>query len=258
MVPEIYDIIQALDSMEVDTTVSTNGLMLDELTVMRLAESGLSNLQVSIDYPISDLHDKSRNKKGLFERAIEGLSLARKFWLRCTINFVVTKNSLPYIEGMNELAEDMDIGLVLSEFKPVGRGAEMLHEIISHEDFYKLRNSKYVSLAPFFLDSITTGRQYCSIGLDRLYIDEIGDIYPCDLYRPYKKLGNIMADDISDIWLNSSVLNDFREFKYGKSMPHKNTKCGLCGIFSHCRSGCLALAELHGGHAYSGDPRCAK
>lgn len=255
LVPEIFEIIAELGNQSVDTRLSTNGYLLNQDTVDKLAASGLEVLQVSLDAPIDTHHDSSRGVKGLFKRATKGLLLAKKAGLKCVINFIAKKSSLQYVEGMILLSEELGVPLSISEFKPVGEGKNSMAEAISIEDFARLKNMvhKRANIAPFFISGKSDG--YCNVGLDRVYITEKGAVYPCDLFRDYMPamLGNIRNESIKEIWLQSPYLNGIRRRQMDRET---NSTCGGCTTLDTCRAGCHALSAIHKGAPFLGDPRC--
>jgi|GEM_PF-5796936 len=257
MVPNLDEIISELTTQDVDTMVSTNGILLNEKKISSLSDAGLGSIQVSIDSPVPTEHDMSRGKVGLFNKVLKGIELAKKFNIVVTINFIAKKSSLHHLKKIADLAQSLDSGLVVSEYKPIGKGSKLFTECLSQKEVSTLLDFKhpYLSFAPFFHGS--KNKMYCSVGLDRLYVDEIGDIYPCDLFKGNNQriLGNIRKNEWSEIWTHSNELNQLRQFKHQKSMPD-NEVCGSCTDFNSCKSGCLALSQEHKNNAYSGDPRC--
>lgn len=257
LVKEIYQIIAALRRENVDVRISTNGLALSKNTVMRLKESDVSMLQISLDAPDSQAHDKSRGRRGLFDRAIEGIKLAKELKLKCIINFLVMKSTIKYVPKMCELAKTLGVPLAYSEFKPVGYGKDWVNEAVDLDDIRAV--SKYdetpgIVVGPFF--EVAKQDQYCNVGLDRLYISEVGDVFPCDLFRDYKPvyLGNIRDLALTDIWLNASYLNWLR---FRQLVGPIEGACRGCEMGGSCLGGCHALAAIHSSNPFFGDPRCA-
>lgn len=255
LVPEIYDIVSFLKSEQIDTRISTNGYLLSGANVRRLKAGGLSTLQISLDAPDARMHDASRGVKGLFDRATSGIAYARSLGMKCVINFLVMRSTLHLVPGMIKLANGLGVTLSLSEFKPVGGGTSMLDQVLSGSELEALLDLKAsgVSHGPYFEKA--KNNSYCYVGLDRLYLSETGDVYPCDLFRDYSPalLGNIKYDTLQHLWRNSAMLNYLR--KYQVDGP-SNPTCNGCGTKATCKSGCLALAAIHKGDPFLGDPRC--
>jgi len=72
----------------------------------------------------------------------------------------------------------------------------------------------------------------CIVGKDGFAIMPDGDVYPCRRF-PFK-IGNLLQDEVRNIWKNSSVLNLLRKRENLKG------RCRECKI-NDC-NGCRALA----------------
>jgi len=73
----------------------------------------------------------------------------------------------------------------------------------------------------------------CIAGLSYCRIYPTGEVTPCP-YLPIK-LGNIREKSFKDIWLNSEILKNLRDFNKLKG------KCGICEYRDTC-GGCRARA----------------
>ncbi|MEM5872418.1 MAG: radical SAM protein [Candidatus Aenigmatarchaeota archaeon] len=92
-----------------------------------------------------------------------------------------------------------------------------------------------------FIGGCGAGRVYCAIQPN-------GDVTPC-VYIP-TKVGNILKDDLKDIWLNSNVLKILR---FGK----RKGNCGVCKYKNIC-GGCRARAFAYFNDYLAPDPGCIK
>jgi len=95
------------------------------------------------------------------------------------------------------------------------------------------------------LDKITSG---CSIGVNGLSVLADGTVYPCR--RLPIPIANIREQTIAEIFIENSLLNQFRDF-------HNLKDCGECNNVTYCR-GCRAIAYAVTGSAFAGDPQCFK
>lgn len=95
------------------------------------------------------------------------------------------------------------------------------------------------------LDAITRG---CLAGVSYCFISNEGIVQPCG----YLELnsGDLRGSTFSDIWKNSSIFADLRDFfKY-------RGKCGRCEYINVC-GGCRARAYATNGDYLSEEPLCA-
>jgi len=75
-------------------TADTNGLLLDEDMVIRLKNSGLDFLGVSIDSPNRREHDGLRGIPGIFDKAVNGLRLCLSHGLDCCVSTAASRKNL--------------------------------------------------------------------------------------------------------------------------------------------------------------------
>ena len=87
---------------------------------------------------------------------------------------------------------------------------------------------------------------YCDAGLNQLIIGPDGELRPCVCLG--ERLGNILDDDLKEIWNTNKFLLDIREMKF---VP--NT-CKTCQYVSICRGGCRASAQGYFGKINAVDP----
>ena len=95
-------------------------------------------------------------------------------------------------------------------------------------------------------DDIHVGAM-CSVGENALTILHDGTILPCR--RLPMPLGNILKDNILQIWAESPILWQVRR------PSGLNAKCGHCPDVSQCR-GCRAMALAVTGDWLAPDPHC--
>jgi len=143
---------------------------------------------------------KFGNKLNMFDRisvsfhtGIENLVKSLKFLneknIDAAINFIVKKDTIPFLNTIVEIARIYDATLLLLTLKPVNK--EYYEKMIFPEEVYRIAKDifmhKYQKIA---VDGFTCNKCY---GTKRfLTIDAIGNVYPCSFLR--KSLGNILED----------------------------------------------------------------
>jgi radical SAM protein with 4Fe4S-binding SPASM domain len=161
---------------------------------------------------------------------------------------------------------------------PTGRGEEIMNELISKEDYEELlewhyqmeKNEKDLlvrpTCAPHYyrvvlqkqkeegeklerrtLKFSTGGSKGCLAGQLICLIDVDGNVLPCS-YFP-KSAGNIREKTFKDIWENSELFKDMRNFKAYKG------RCGSCEYVNVC-GGCRARAYAVTGDYMDEEPFC--
>jgi len=94
------------------------------------------------------------------------------------------------------------------------------------------------------------GVRGCSAAARILSMAPDGSLFPCSqLVRKEFWAGNLLEDDLKNIWFNSNILRRYRNFRHNKAF--KNSQCGQCAAKTHC-GGCRVFAE----DALGADPGC--
>ena len=88
----------------------------------------------------------------------------------------------------------------------------------------------------------------CLGGITFCFISHVGDVQPCGYFD--MQLGNVKEQPFSEIWTNSPVFEDLRDYS------HLKGKCGACEYRGVC-GGCRARALSATGDYMEEEPYCA-
>jgi SynChlorMet cassette radical SAM/SPASM protein ScmE len=259
-------------------SINTNGTLIDDEIISQACNSGrLDVIQVSLDGPDSQTHDRIRGK-GSFERTIRGVETLRR-WKACFSFFVVVsqnnKDSLQQIVRLSKrlgasqisfspllpqgsaLSHFNDLFLFFDERKEVEaelkelkkkysrfiggsliKTIERMHEV-SRIDIPDQKSTKAHKITSCF-GSVSE----CSIRPD-------GWVVPCNRLWDYR-VGNIKEEGFGSIWLYSEGFKKFRE-RYTRRMD-SFVECKDCIYASLCRGGCPAIPYYMGRGIEGWDP----
>mgnify|MGYP001030106923 CR=1 FL=1 len=103
---------------------------------------------------------------------------------------------------------------------------------------------KKVTREEYGLDAMTRG---CLGGITFCFISHTGDIQPCGYFD--MQLGNVKEQPFSQIWTESRVFNELRDYSLLKG------KCGACEYKAVC-GGCRARALEITGDYLESEPYC--
>jgi AdoMet-dependent heme synthase len=107
-------------------TVPAATPLLTEDVVMRLKDSGLSQMALSLDFPEASLHDGFRGVPGAFDRTMQAVEWAHRHDLPLQINTTLWDESIPHLPRMVDLVRRLDIVFWEVFFLvPTGRGAAL-------------------------------------------------------------------------------------------------------------------------------------
>ena len=252
--------------------LTTNGWFLNKKLVTELVKSGMKQCQISLDSHIPQIHDKLRGF-GSYERVIKSINILKKSGVAVGIDCVVSKNNISTLTNFIKWIGDMKIKyLTLIKIK---KGA------LSDREYQRLSPSyleysnliKYVCSRKFNdmpnitldcgsvsnLQEVTELKNLnkipvagCPIGHHLICISPNGDIFPCaSLLEKRFCLGNVLKDDIKDIWKNNKLLKEFRLIK-----KKVNGKCKNCERLDICRAGCRGISYHMTKKLFDSDPTC--
>lgn len=241
--------------------IVSNGLHIDEtlLNVLRLLPSSLYKIKISIDSYCKDTNDLQRGKNS-FDNAIRAMEKCQGMKIPYRNQMVVTKNNYRDICETYKLCSELgaeSFGCML--LLPIGRGRSsklkiQLNETILEQLIYILKNEKKTKLEKIGLgtssiewykdmfdssigseeDAVILGHLKCNGAKTRIYINENGDVYPCDLlqYSDYY-MGNIISDN--NYWNSENAIS------FCGLNRRNRQRCRSCSFYQ-CNMGCYAIS----------------
>lgn len=263
---DIFDIAEYGTKKGLTMVMAANGTLLSAENVSRIIKSGIKRISVSIDGPEASFHNEFRQVAGAFEKAMEGLSNAKKAGLEFQINTTITKRNKDMLVDIMKMVKELeakahDIFLLV----PTGRGRAIEHEELSpqeYEDVLKFLSAKMkdfpikVTCAPHLnrvllqycpeLKILVRGKA-CMGGVSFCFISHLGELQPCGYLDI--KCGNARTLGFKKAWLESEVFNYLRDLSKYKG------KCGVCEFRGVC-GGCRARAYAKSGDYLAEEPYC--
>ncbi|WP_297212139.1 MULTISPECIES: radical SAM/SPASM domain-containing protein [Thermodesulfovibrio] len=259
--------------------LATNGTLVNEEICEKLKAVDIKMVSLSLDGPNERVHDDFRNQQGAFRGTINAIELFKKHGIPFLINSSFTKRNQEYIPQVYELAKSLGAtAWYMFMIVPTGRAEELLNELIDKEDYENILNWHYdmekkekdilvrPTCAPQYyrivlerskkdgekferrsLKFSTGGAKGCVAGQLICLINVDGDVMPCS-YFPLPA-GNIKKQSFKEIWENSEIFKDLREFSRYKG------RCNNCEYINVC-GGCRARAYCLKGDYLQEDPYC--
>jgi radical SAM protein with 4Fe4S-binding SPASM domain len=283
---DLLPVLRRCQQYHIHTSVATHGATMTPRLAARLAEAGVSYVEVSLDSVHPDRHDAFRGLPGVWQRTVRGMRcVVAQEGLRLGIAMCVHQGNYDEVEDMLRFAVDIGAScLAHFNFIPVGRGLGMTAQDITPQQRERLLHTLnrwmqsgkigVLSTAPQFGRVCLThapveGVQACShagsgsgekarvvakylgaCGAGRTYVclEPNGDITPC-VYMPQRVLGNIRRRRFIDIFRD----NDFWEVLCDRD--RRTHHCEVCEFKNYC-GGCRARADAYFGEVNAGDPGC--
>lgn len=206
--PDIFELIEWVDKNEAVVLIFTNGMLLTEENVRKLAKAGIWCVHVSIDSPDPQDHDEMRRLPGCFEKAVEGLKRCKDAGLLTGISTYATPERLHngQVVQMIELAKSIGTDeITIFDVVPTGRLLlEDRKHLLSDADKEELcrieeeynRNKPPLVITQAHVNGPTGVG--CYAGWCQFYMTAYGDVTPCD-FTPLS-FGNVREKSLEQIW----------------------------------------------------------
>jgi radical SAM protein len=282
--PDLFELIHhARDvGVRVSLTPSATPLLTREI-VVRLKESGLARLAVSMDGACAKTHDAFRGLSGSFARTLDAIRWANEIGLPVQINTTFSRRNVAEMDAIVALMESLKITLWSVFFLvPTGRGK--LADLLDADEFeevfatiYKLsktasfdiktteaqhyrrfvlqqrvgerKNSTVAMVGPEkATDLIGRAPRGLNDGKGFVFISHIGEVFPSG-FLPLGA-GNIREQSLASIYRDSPLFQSLRD------TSKLEGKCGACEFKEICggsRSRAFALT----GNPNGEEPCCS-
>ena len=201
--PDLVEMVRHVDPDRAVATVFTSGTGLTPEKAASLKDAGLFAVNVSLDSPHIDEHDRMRGRSGVFEDALAAIRNSLDAGILVDIYVVLSPMNVGDLKEFYMLAVKMGVHeLSFYEIVPTGRWINHENDVLSREDhktfdsfvrWAKEDGRVRVFAIPHIMES--TG---CFAGRRWLHITPQGDALPCACIPiPY---GNIKEESLKTIW----------------------------------------------------------
>ena len=275
---DVFDIAQYVRKKGMRVGLATNGTLVNERNAKEIKEN-FDVASLSIDGSSASVHDNFRGVKGAFDATLKAADLFKKEGLSFIINSSFTKRNQHDIENTYKLAKKIGADAwYMFIIVPTGRGKDIFDELISKEDYREILKWHFhlelkekemfirPTCAPEYyalcdmeakkqkidfkrrnLKFSTGGAKGCIAGQKIAFIGYDGEVKPCSYFL--RSAGNVLETGFLEIWHNSKIFKDMRDFQ------NYNKKCATCRYINVC-GGCRARADAYFGDYMAVDPYC--
>ena len=284
--PDIYDIALRARQMGFYVGLSSNGTLIDDGNIGRIAAVGFDYVGISLD-GIRDTHDRFRRMIGAYERSLNAIRLCRDAGIKIGVRFTLTQHNQHDLPALLDLIEREAIDkFYLSHFNYAGRGnVNRKHDTVfettrramdilfdtcwSHiergldKEFVTGNNDadgvylllwarrRFPQLEAHLRAKLAQWGGNSS-GVNVANIDNLGNVHP-DTFWWHYSLGNVRTRPFSQIWRDTSD-----PLMAGlKAIPRRiKGRCGACRYFDICGGNTRVRAQQLSGDAWQEDPAC--
>jgi len=147
-------------------SIATNGTLISEKVAERLKEVGIRYVEISLDGPNAEIHDKFRGIKGAFDATIQGIKNAVAAGLDVGIATTATKENIDNIPEIIKLARELKVKrFIVFNFIPTGKGKEIIKEDLTPEERENLMKHLYEEWKRGKMQIFSTSPSYARISI---------------------------------------------------------------------------------------------
>lgn len=284
--PDIYEISRRAKNMGFYVGLSSNGTLITEENIEKIAEIGYDYVGISLD-GIESTHDQFRRKVGAFKESLHGVRLCRDAGIKIGVRFTLTEDNAKDLPALLDLVEAEGISkFYLSHLNYAGRG----NKNREHDAFLETTRAAMDLLFDRCWKAITQGkdlefvtgnndadgvylllwvRKYFphlenhirmklaqwggnSSGVNVANIDNLGAVHP-DTFWWHYSLGNVKDRPFSKIWQDVSDPLMAGLKKYPRSIKGR---CSNCNFFDICGGNTRVRALQLTNDPWNEDPAC--
>ena len=260
----------------------SNGVLLNHQVAHELKDAGMMAVGIPIDSVYPENHDKLRNVKGSFNKAVGAIEACLDTDLEVIVTTMALKDTFDEMQQRIEFIASLGVDEVaVYDLVPVGRGKNIIDLAMTKEQRVSLvrrlermqeDNEMVFSMSggqPLYPEIVSQMHKShgtrpkdlllksfwvhspvgCHAGIMYFSLRPNGDVYPCT-FLPIK-VGNIREKSLIDIWRNSQILKQLRNRALLKG------ECGLCSYRDSC-GGCRGRAYACSGDYLESDPICTR
>lgn len=284
--PDIFQLARRAKDMGFYVALSTNGTLVDESNIERIAEIGFDYVGISID-GMRETHDKFRRKEGAFDASMHGIRLCRDAGIKVGTRFTLTEMNAQDLPALLRLSDDEGLDkFYLSHLNYAGRGntnrgrdaflqttrdaMDLLFDTCwdklqrgEHKEFVTGNNDADGAYLLQWVRSRFPEREAHlraklaqwggnSSGVNVANIDNLGNVHP-DTFWWHHNLGNVRDRKFSEIWPDTSD-----PLMAGlKAIPRQvKGRCADCSYFDVCGGNTRVRALQLTGDPWQEDPAC--
>jgi radical SAM protein with 4Fe4S-binding SPASM domain len=286
MRPEILDFIGKAQELGLSSTLSTNGLLIDEKMADNLAALGLKYAGISLDGS-NDRHDKLRGMKGAFEGTLRAIDICNSRGIKVGLRFTVHALNEDDLDFIFDTCKEHNVQrLCVYHLAYAGRGGKMqkadltaaqtrsivnrifARTIACHEEGQPLEvltvgnhtDAAYILMhleqtdpqraaaVRARLEGTGGNRSGCNISA----IDPMGNVH-YDQFSWHYNCGNVREKPFSKIW---GEVTDPRLAILRDRKSHLPVRCQECRFLNVCNGNLRTRAEAATGNWLGFDPSC--
>ncbi|HNT26095.1 MAG TPA: radical SAM protein [Anaerolineales bacterium] len=250
---DLPELLTFLKTRQVQTTVISNGRLLDEPTVVKLLECGAGLFELPLLSHQRATHDQLSGAPGAWDAVLAGMANLRLHRGQFAVAFVATRLNIEHLYPTLRLASAFGARAVMfNRFNPGGRGRQNLDLLLPNPEQVRqalqtanaaaaelrLPIACSIPIQPCLVDTrpyTNLGFGYCAAGGERAYytLDPLGNLRPCN--HSDLILGSLLEERFAELTAPA------RMQAFTQAIP---AYCAGCERRTQCQGGCKAAAQV--------------
>jgi MoaA/NifB/PqqE/SkfB family radical SAM enzyme len=223
---DFFELVAYARSLHMQVHIFTNGVLLTEEKLQRLARLYPETVAISIYSATPDIHDSITKVPGSFAKSVDALQRLRLLGIKTTIKAIQMVHTVQGYINIEELARSLGARTTTELNMSAGNDGAQGPLSLAVTDERELVAMSVTPGSPIYVgdESINfserrrkPGEAFCSAGQSMLSASSDGRIYPC-VALPLE-VGDARMDSVLDIWRTSSV-GQRRKPEDGTPAPH--------------------------------------
>lgn len=234
----------------VSVSLNSNMVLFTEEIGKELYSSGVHSILVSLTADTPEIHDWITQRLGSWQKAIDGIKLAKSLGYRILVNMVLTKWNIDRVYQTGKLAQTLGVDKfgATRACAPTPMAKDFWKNLISVDEvrqslveLYRLKDECGYAVDVFehypwcALGDVGKyqylARRKCLAGVTSASIGADGQLRPCG--HSSKQYGSVIKDGLAPVWARMS---DWRSQQYVGI-------CKDCKYLDYCSGGCAVEAE---------------
>ncbi|MFH1441981.1 MAG: radical SAM protein [Candidatus Omnitrophota bacterium] len=240
--PQLLKLLALLEKRSFSVRLFTNGTQITPKLVEKITGK-VSTVLIPI-HGTGSYHDNFTGVAGSYTKALSAIRQFLAHHFSTVILTAITEKNKNFLIDIRKIADGLGAWFFSCPVFMGGRASVWDYDADKYRRLYRLalryNNMNYCNTEAE--ESVLSDIWPCTAGRAFMYIDAAGDVYPCPLMTDKIFFcGNILNNDLAEIWKESKVLNSIRAVQYRKIQPCKECKQKKC--FYWCLAHVYALTK---------------
>jgi radical SAM protein with 4Fe4S-binding SPASM domain len=251
---KIHKILKRIKKNGIKASMTTNGTLINEEKAELLVKSGLKKVNISIDSPDEEIHDKIRGVKGAFKKTCDGFVILRRLMPQRSIyiNMVVSPENYKTISALPKFAREINASAInlmplivhtpevncFSKKQLLEYNSEVVPKLLEESEKYGFAvNEKDIyifgitdnSLNEFICGKYSAdyySTHKCYALWTHALIDHLGRVSACCRMTDNPVIGNLQENSFGKIWNGDT----YKKLRKSEHLPIVDI-CKQCAMF---------------------------